>query len=430
MKNSSSVPAAKTDNSNTSFNEGVHCVCHKGWGGPEKDCRWNVSCEQNCNGNGDCLDGKCFCKDGWSGILCQIETCPSMCSGHGVCLSNRSCKCDLGYNGKNCAKKQCPNDCSGRLHGICYANKCVCNEKYFGSDCSKKRCPRDCSARGKCVNAICSCQIGYSGLGCEKRTCPGRIEPCNGNGKCDEVKGKCTCRKLWLGMACNVSTCSGRGVWNTSNEECKCSPGFHGSHCELVYCPIDPESEIECSGNGLCNFTTGQCACNEGYTGRNCVAPYALLAGVNRTSAERSSISGNETVDSYASRLDALESAQMLNETAMTRAYSRDSTSLSPYNISSSFSVRRTIRPESLLNESFARKRAFPETKLEAQNGRNVTRFTNAYYDEGKVRASEMRFGGLYGKLLKEQKATRLKTIRSHAREVEEALNELDSVGN
>jgi hypothetical protein len=83
-----------------------------------------------------------------------------------------------------------------------------------------------------------------------------------------------------------------------------------------------------------------------------------------------------------------------------------------------------------LANESFARKRAFSETKLETQNRRSVTKFTNADYEQGNERASEMRFGVVDGKLLNEQRATRSKASRSHARQVKEALNELDSVEN
>lgn len=194
-------------------------------------------------------------------------------------------------------------------------------------------------------------------------------------------------------------------------------------------CPINPESKVECSGNGLCNFTTGQCACNVGYTGWNCAAPFALLPDVNRTSA-KGLFHNNETIDSYASRLDAVESALLLNESAIAGAHSRDPAHLYSLNVSTASSVQQSIRVQELTNESFARERAFPETKLDKQNRSRISRFTNVNYEEGKLSSSEMRFRGLNSKLLREQRATRSKPAQSHASQVEEALSELDSVEN
>lgn len=213
-----------------------------------------------------------------------------------------------------------------------------------------------------------------------------------------------------------------------SKEECKCKSGYHGSYCQLVRCPTNPENQIECSGNGLCNVTTGQCACNAGYTGWDCAAPFALLPGVNRTSAKRI-IFSNETVDSYASRLDALELAQLLNESAMVRAHSHKSVHLFPMNVSTASNVQQNIRVTDFLNDSFARKRTFPESKLSTRNRSMTTRFTNANYYGGKLPPSEMRFQWLHGKILKEKRAMRSRQmVQSHARLVQEALSELDSV--
>merc|ERR1711871_660611 len=259
--------------------------------------------------------------------------------GHGLCLSNSTCKCDLEYAGENCALKRCPNNCSGRSHGICYANKCVCNDKYYGHDCSQRRCVHDCGGHGKCLKGKCTCRTGYSGATCQTRVCPGRIEPCNGNGRCDEANGICRCRRSWTGIACNVSTCFDRGVWNSSKKKCICNPGFYDTFCHKVRCPGNREKHIECSGHGLCNSRTGQCVCNVGFTGVNCAAPFALLSGINKTLRGGGSFRG-ETIDSYASRLDAMESAQLLNETMMVRSGAHIATSL-PLNFSAKSAFHR-----------------------------------------------------------------------------------------
>jgi hypothetical protein len=53
----------------------------------------------------------------FAGIDCSVPRCKDMCSFHGRCMKDRTCKCDAGYTGKTCAVKVCPNGCSG--HGKC-----------------------------------------------------------------------------------------------------------------------------------------------------------------------------------------------------------------------------------------------------------------------------------------------------------------------
>jgi len=306
---------------NASVPDGVQCKCHDGWGGIEGDCRWNVTCPEDCNGNGDCLDGKCFCKDGWYGTTCKKKSCLNMCSGHGICASNRTCVCQSDYTGESCEIRRCPNNCHGTDHGICFNLTCVCKANYFGVDCSQQRCPKDCSNRGKCIHGVCSCQIGYGGEGCNKRLCPGDVEPCSGRGTCDGSSGKCMCRLPWKGRACNISDCYGNGEWNTTASKCICNDGFRGKMCNLKLCPINPATSVECSGHGICNTVNGLCNCHVGFTGRNCEAPFALLSRRNHSWRDGSRYGGNETIDSYARKIDALESAQLMNNTAVEEAY-------------------------------------------------------------------------------------------------------------
>ncbi|GIL87891.1 hypothetical protein Vretifemale_15933, partial [Volvox reticuliferus] len=55
-----------------------------------------VSCPNNCNWNGECLDqGICACYPGYTGADCSVDC---GCGGHGRCAANStSCICDVGW---------------------------------------------------------------------------------------------------------------------------------------------------------------------------------------------------------------------------------------------------------------------------------------------------------------------------------------------
>eukprot|EP00064_Thunnus_orientalis_P024284 superscaffoldBa00010192_g24569 len=43
---------------------------------------------ENCSGNGDCVDGRCRCQEGWQGAACDSLVCqPPACGPHGVCTA-------------------------------------------------------------------------------------------------------------------------------------------------------------------------------------------------------------------------------------------------------------------------------------------------------------------------------------------------------
>jgi hypothetical protein len=91
--------------------------------------------------------------------------------------------------------------------------------------------------------------------------------------------------------------------------------------CSLRACPISSLTLLECSGHGICNSSNGVCDCNSGFTGGNCEAPFALLPHRNHTWKYGMRYGGNETIDSFARKIDALESAQLLNNTAVEEAH-------------------------------------------------------------------------------------------------------------
>ena len=60
-------------------------------------------CPKNCNDKGDCLNGECKCKKGWSGLDCSIEICKNNCNNNGICVDqdkpNGKCDCFKNYFG-------------------------------------------------------------------------------------------------------------------------------------------------------------------------------------------------------------------------------------------------------------------------------------------------------------------------------------------
>eukprot|EP01095_Lingulamoeba_sp_RSL-Kostka_P000998 TRINITY_DN1135_c0_g1_i1.p1 TRINITY_DN1135_c0_g1~~TRINITY_DN1135_c0_g1_i1.p1 ORF type:complete len:346 (+),score=88.90 TRINITY_DN1135_c0_g1_i1:1195-2232(+) len=112
----------------------------------EPNCMKNF----NCTGHGSCLNGTCFCFDGYQGNDCSIHqnytlnaTCAQHhnCSGHGSCYDGH-CNCYTHWSGPDCGTfsnntnpSLCPRNCSG--HGSCMNGTCFCFNNFTGSDCSQ-----------------------------------------------------------------------------------------------------------------------------------------------------------------------------------------------------------------------------------------------------------------------------------------------------
>ena len=62
------------------------------------------------------------------------------CQGQGECLLGK-CSCNTGYGGERCEHDLlCPTDVMGRPcggSGVCVAHACVCKEKFFGPTCEE-----------------------------------------------------------------------------------------------------------------------------------------------------------------------------------------------------------------------------------------------------------------------------------------------------
>lgn len=103
-----------------------------------------------CSGKGDCNTdtGLCKCYDGYTGAACQRTTCPSDCSGHGMCRSVSDIASGQ-LNARFTDSAAGANSYAGVQSPFTYALwdakksfACVCDAGYAGSDCSMRECPR------------------------------------------------------------------------------------------------------------------------------------------------------------------------------------------------------------------------------------------------------------------------------------------------
>ena len=58
----------------------------------------------DCQNGGDCINGRCFCPDGFSGELCEESNpCDTIdCENGGTCVDG-ICECECGYSGLTCS---------------------------------------------------------------------------------------------------------------------------------------------------------------------------------------------------------------------------------------------------------------------------------------------------------------------------------------
>jgi hypothetical protein len=158
------------------------CECGENWAGLDcNECAvgyFNTTCQrcadtcnpQNavCAGSGSkelvLLEDACVCDPGFAAPVCETA-CPSLCSGHGVCQEDLSCRCDLGFTG-GWTGEECD----------------VCDTLFFGANClvaldclvldfEEFNFFEACSARGVCNDGLegdgqCVCEPGFGGQGC------------------------------------------------------------------------------------------------------------------------------------------------------------------------------------------------------------------------------------------------------------------------
>ncbi|XP_041799344.1 N-acetylglucosamine-1-phosphodiester alpha-N-acetylglucosaminidase-like isoform X2 [Chelmon rostratus] len=131
----------------------------------------------NCSGHGDCVDGRCQCREGWRGAACDSLVCqPPACGPHGVCTAN-GCVCAAGWTGRNCSQ-----ECSPGHYGDGCRHTCIC---FNGALCNH-------------VNGRCMCPPGFHGNFCEQACPPGLYGlscaercHCDDQCPCDPLTGSC-----------------------------------------------------------------------------------------------------------------------------------------------------------------------------------------------------------------------------------------------
>jgi len=273
-----------------------------------------TKCPNNCSGNGTCnTDGKCSCSATYTGEDCSQKV-PDHCNGKGTYNeANGTCTCNAGYFGT-----ACEIDCSlcEKNGGICdtKSGKCNCKPNFDGLHCEKCKqdwypvgtCDKNCTsttcgAYGKCdaTNGLpCVCDEGVLNDGkggncniCDtakgyydfSKGCKTRCDAattCNGNGKCDQDKGTCTCNNSNF----SSETCKGQKAGSLQGGGGNCKTGWEGDKCDQAVCPWgmgDDGKNQECSGRGTC--TNGKCVdCKDGYYGNACetspgLGPWAVL---------------------------------------------------------------------------------------------------------------------------------------------------------
>ena len=99
-----------------------------------------------CSAAGICntATGQCICNSGWSGVACQVVTCPRGCSGNGQCVPMSSLAKKYGR-----LPYLDSGGSYGALHGYTYGGwegsvlmACICDAGFYGVDCSFKTCPK------------------------------------------------------------------------------------------------------------------------------------------------------------------------------------------------------------------------------------------------------------------------------------------------
>eukprot|EP01012_Entosiphon_sulcatum_P008570 TRINITY_DN14698_c0_g1_i1.p1 TRINITY_DN14698_c0_g1~~TRINITY_DN14698_c0_g1_i1.p1 ORF type:complete len:4384 (-),score=244.51 TRINITY_DN14698_c0_g1_i1:47-12031(-) len=307
-----------------SASDGLCNACKFGWTGSSCNIACPVnSAQQVCSNRGTCLvNGTCLCQSscgtacetdlvacgcpsGWAGSSCDLP-CPggtsNPCNGHGLCKGiNATCTCSSGWFGSDCSVA-CPTGSGSRVcsaHGECRALSnaplprvaCFCYNGFAGSNCISE-CPGGyldpCSGNGRCNDTAqgdgtCTCLSGWAGPACSLQ-CPAIAgSVCAGHGSCDPTNGTCSCIQttslgFWIGVSCNScavgyrgTTCKQMCLHGASiDRQCICETGWAGSDCSI---PCQGGTIAPCNNKGRCNDTAagdGSCTCNSGWVGPTC----------------------------------------------------------------------------------------------------------------------------------------------------------------
>ena len=163
-------------------------------------------------------------------------SCPSACSGAGLCRAGGRCSCFAGFSGGACEERTCPTqpqwaaslwDRSARVPS------------------TEPHAPLECSGQGRCDRAlgVCRCFDGFEGGACERLRCP---NACSGRGRCRLLGELPRARRYKSGAGGGAGVPAvARAPWEAARiTRCICDAGFGGADCSERVCPFgaDPES--------------------------------------------------------------------------------------------------------------------------------------------------------------------------------------------
>lgn len=245
-------------------------------------------CKSNfdCTNNAECLEGQCFCKDGFKaqGSACiDIDECIDRngnCGDNAVCINSPGgyrCECAAGFIGsppRVSCRAPCDDVKCGK-HSYCKADGaeayCVCENGWtfdpsdIAAGCVDiNECDISsgavgvCGLNARCINTLgsydCSCQDGF--VGDPKKHCLDIDEclqdnPCGAGAECLNIEGSYTC---------------------------ECPDGTLPDPDPTIRCStiLSCRSDSECPGNARCD-NDKRCLCPEPNIGNECRRKYSYL---------------------------------------------------------------------------------------------------------------------------------------------------------
>lgn len=296
---------------------GYNCICPQGFAGNAR-----VACEQrdvnilcsgnfDCTNNAECIEGQCFCRDGFDpqGSICvDVDECRNAeksCGPFSSCINTPGsfkCECQAGYVGtppRILCKTPCEDVKCGR-HAFCKAEGqeayCICEDGWTFNpndiaagcvdidECDSSQGPNGkCGIGAHCINNpgsySCECPAGFVGdpnSQCyDVDECADKSK-CGKNALCKNIPGsyECICpegtiadpdpqTKCITVVTCSAnSDCPGNAICD-EHRRCLCPEPNIGNDCR------HPCETIGCGINSQCMIVNGkaQCLCKEGYTG-------------------------------------------------------------------------------------------------------------------------------------------------------------------
>lgn len=293
------------------------CVCNKGfyWKRQGYDCESTI-CENNCSGNGLCVDNLCRCVEGFTGPQCETPVAALPNQTQSFIEQSSTLEAEINLSAEMTARANMVavarteieemllqserTEASTALaamradieaaHEIATEEDEAIINQYLKAFSSRSAAFVQVLAATELASATGSSSL-LASLGQtadpKKKKKDNTTEPTKPTpspalkaarakfdaeqGVVDKVRAHVKSQQSTSGAGC-VASCSNRGM--CVQGKCFCS-GSHGDHCQFLSCPNG------CSGYGKCDSTTGKCACIAGQSGPDCSQSDCVPADCN-----------------------------------------------------------------------------------------------------------------------------------------------------